>query len=203
MGGSIKYEKYFVKGVYLSTVVDLDKLKDDPYTLTLGVNYTPIPLITLKEEYAAGDRNDTMVGLDLIYRFGVLLSPQLDPDKIGVMRSLVGNKYDFVDRNYDIVMQYSKQELISISVPNEIKTQAKEIITISATVNKTKYGLKDIRWEPSGNFISNGGCYHKIPMNQVEIILPVYIYKTKNNTPQEYQLTAIGIDNKEMNPIKL
>lgn len=193
---SIKYEKYFGKDVHLGTGANPDKLKDDPYALTLGVNYTPIPLITLTVEYAVGDRNHAMVGLDLIYRFGVPLSQQLDPDTVYVMRSLVGNKYDFVDRNYDIFMQYRNQELISISVPNEITAKAKEIITILATVNKAKYGLKDIRWEPSANFISNGGRYRKISMNQVEIIPPAYIYKTKNNTPQEYQLTAVGIDNK-------
>ncbi|HGJ5875728.1 MAG TPA: inverse autotransporter beta domain-containing protein [Arsenophonus sp.] len=74
LGDSIKYEKYFGKGVHLGTGVDPDKLKDDTYALTLGVNYTPIPLITVKREHAAGDRNDTMVGLDVIYRFGVSLS---------------------------------------------------------------------------------------------------------------------------------
>ncbi len=63
LGGSIKYEKYFGKGVHLGTGVDPDKLKDDPYALTLGINYTPIPLITLKGEHAAGDRHEFRTGL--------------------------------------------------------------------------------------------------------------------------------------------
>ncbi|MDR5611623.1 MAG: invasin domain 3-containing protein, partial [Arsenophonus sp.] len=197
LGGSIKYEKYFGKGVHLGTGVDPDKLKDDPYALTLGINYTPIPLITLKGEHAAGDRNDTMVGMDIIYRFGVPLSQQLDPDAVDVMRSLVGNKYDFVDRNYDIVMQYRKQELINISLPVEMRAEAKETIIIPATVNKTKYGLKKINWTVSPSFIANGGSYQVISPTQLEIILPAYVYKTQKNTAQEYQISAVGIDNND------
>ncbi|WP_032116283.1 inverse autotransporter beta domain-containing protein [Candidatus Arsenophonus nilaparvatae] len=197
LGGSIKYEKYFGKGVHLGTGVDPDKLKDDPYALTLGINYTPIPLITLKGEHAAGDRNDTMVGMDIIYRFGVPLSQQLDPDAVDVMRSLVGNKYDFVDRNYDIVMQYRKQELINISLPAEMRAEAKETIIIPATVNKTKYGLKKINWTVSPSFIANGGSYQVISPTQLEIILPAYVYKTQKNTAQEYQISAVGIDNND------
>ncbi|WGM03333.1 invasin domain 3-containing protein (plasmid) [Arsenophonus nasoniae] len=197
LGGSIKYEKYFGKGVHLGTGVDPNKLKDDPYALTLGINYTPIPLITLKGEHAAGDRNDTMVGLDIIYRFGVPLLQQLDADAVDVMRSLVGNKYDFVDRNYDIVMQYRKQELINISLPVEMRAEAKETIIIPATVNKTKYGLKKINWTVSPSFIANGGSYQVISPTQLEIILPAYVYKTQKNTAQEYQISAVGIDNND------
>ncbi|WP_245677238.1 inverse autotransporter beta domain-containing protein [Candidatus Arsenophonus triatominarum] len=196
LGGSLKYEKYFGKGVHLGTGADPKQLKDDAQALTMGLSYTPIPLLTLKAEHSAGDLNDTKISLDLNYRLGVPISEQIDPEAVDVMRSLVGNKYDFVDRNYDIVMQYRKQELISISVPSEITAQAKEKIVINATVIKSKYGLKDIRWEPATNFISNGGSYRKISINQVEVTLPPYIYMTKNNTPQEYQFTAVGIDNK-------
>ncbi|MFS1539771.1 MAG: inverse autotransporter beta domain-containing protein, partial [Candidatus Phlomobacter fragariae] len=195
LGGSIKYEKYFGKGVHLGAGVDPDKLKDDPYALTLGVNYTPIPLIILKGEHSAGDRNDTMVGLDVIYRFGVPLSQQLDPDAVDVMRSLVGNKYDFVDRNYDIVMQYRKQDLLNISLPEEVTAQAKEVVSVPVIVNKTKYGLKKINWSISPNFITNGGQYRETSQTNLEVTLPAYVFNTKNKSPQEYYINAVGIDN--------
>ncbi|WP_063657504.1 inverse autotransporter beta domain-containing protein [Candidatus Arsenophonus triatominarum] len=196
LGGSIKYEQYFGKAVHLATGANPNELKKDPYSFTFGVNYTPIPLITLKGERSVGDVNNTMLGLDITYRFGVPLSQQLDHDSVGMMHSLVGNKYDFVDRNYDIVMEYRKQNIISISTPNAITEKAGKIITISATVNNAKYGLKDVRWEPSANFISDGGRYRKMSSSQVKLALPQYINKTNNNPPQEYQLTAVGIDNK-------
>ncbi len=138
-----------------------------------------------------------MVGMDIIYRFGVPLSQQLDPDAVDVMRNLVGNKYDFVDRNYDIVMQYRKQELINISLPAEMRAEAKETIIIPATVNKTKYGLKKINWTVSPSFIANGGSYQVISPTQLEIILPAYVYKTQKNAAQEYQISAVGIDNND------
>lgn len=69
---------------------------------------------------------------------------QVSPDNVDLMRSLAGNKYDFVDRNYNIVMQYRKQELLRIGLPERRRAQAMETITIPLTISKVKYGLKGL-----------------------------------------------------------
>ncbi|WP_074167930.1 hypothetical protein [Candidatus Arsenophonus triatominarum] len=58
-------------------------------------------------------------------------------------------------------MQYSKQELINIALPKEIIGEAKEIKTINVKVNKTKYGLKDIKWIVDHHFSTDGGRIQK------------------------------------------
>ncbi|WP_119710853.1 Ig-like domain-containing protein [Arsenophonus endosymbiont of Aleurodicus floccissimus] len=78
-----------------------------------------------------------------------------------------------------------------------MRAEAKETITIPATVNKTKYGLKKINWTVSPSFTVNGGSYQVISPTQLEIILPAYVYKTQKNTAQEYQISAVGIDNND------
>ncbi|HGJ5877327.1 MAG TPA: inverse autotransporter beta domain-containing protein, partial [Arsenophonus sp.] len=195
LGGSIKYDKYFGTGVHIGNGVDKDKLENDPYALTLGINYTPIPLLIFKGEHTVGDRNDTMIGLDVIYNFGIPLSQQVDPDSVDVIRSLVGSKYDFVDRNYDIVMQYYKQKLISISLPKEIFGEGNELIIIPVTVHKTKYGLKKINWMFPANFFDNGGTYNQVSPTQLEVNLPAYMFKLEDNTPEDYSVSAVAEDN--------
>ncbi|ECJ2312403.1 hypothetical protein FNI86_12090, partial [Salmonella enterica subsp. salamae] len=194
-GANIKYEQYFGKGIDLGTGTNPDDLKDNPAALTVGVNYTPIPLFTLKGEQSTGDSNESRFGLDINYRFGVPWSQQVDPDAVDIQRSLMGSKYEFVNRNYDIVMQYRKQDLIHISLPPEITAKAAETITLPLTVNKAKYGLKDVEWTPSAELLANGGTVRELSLTQLEVTLPAYIYNQNTVSSQDYVVKAVGIDN--------
>lgn len=126
LGGSLKYEQYFGRGVSVSDSTSPDTLKDNPAVLTAGLSYTPFPLMTLSASRSVGDSNDTRMALDINYRLGVPWYQQVSPDNVDLMRSLAGNKYDFVDRNYNIVMQYRKQELLRIGLPERRRAQAME-----------------------------------------------------------------------------
>lgn len=68
--------------------------------------------------------------MEFAYRFGIPLAAQLNPDNVDLMRSLAGNRYDFVDRNYNIVMQYRKQEILAISLPDSAMAEAAQTIAI-------------------------------------------------------------------------
>ncbi|HDR2357193.1 TPA: inverse autotransporter beta domain-containing protein, partial [Enterobacter roggenkampii] len=46
LGGNLKYEQYFGKGVSVSGSASPDSLKDNPVIITAGVDYTPFPLMT-------------------------------------------------------------------------------------------------------------------------------------------------------------
>ncbi|MDD9339261.1 MAG: inverse autotransporter beta domain-containing protein, partial [Providencia heimbachae] len=94
LGAFAKYEQYFGDGISLSdSGVSVSDLKNDPSRSTLGVSYTPFPLMTLKGETSRGDSNDSRLGLELTYRFGVPLNQQLNPEYVDLMRSLAGNRY--------------------------------------------------------------------------------------------------------------
>ncbi|TBL65510.1 inverse autotransporter beta domain-containing protein, partial [Hafnia paralvei] len=70
-------------------------LKDNPKALTFGLNYTPIPLVTLKGEHSVGDKDDSRIGIDVNYRFGVPWARQISADSVDALRSLMGSMYEF------------------------------------------------------------------------------------------------------------
>ncbi|WP_227719109.1 Ig-like domain-containing protein, partial [Obesumbacterium proteus] len=195
LGANIKYEQYFGKGIDLGTGTNPDDLKNNPKALTLGLNYTPVPLVTIKGEHSVGDKDDSRVGLDINYRFGVPWAQQISADSVDALRSLMGSMYEFVDRNYEIVMQYRKQDLLRISLPNNVAAKAAETIILPLTVIKAKYGLKDVDWTASPEFLANGGSFRKLSLTQLEVKLPPYVYTKRANAAQPYVIKAVGVDN--------
>ena len=195
LGANIKYEQYFGTGIDLGTGTDPDDLKDNPKALTLGLNYTPVPLFTLKGEHSVGDKNESLIGLDVTYRFGVPWEQQISTDSVDTLRSLKGGMSEFVDRDYDIVMQYRKQDLLQISLPDNVNANAADTIVLPLTVTKDKYGLKDVDWTASPEFIANGGTFRKLSLTQLEVKLPAYVHNQHANAAQKYVFKAVGIDN--------
>ncbi|MCE9931668.1 Ig-like domain-containing protein, partial [Obesumbacterium proteus] len=193
LGANLKYEQYFGKGIDLGTGTDPDDLKDNPKALTVGLNYTPIPLVTVKGEHSVGDKNDSRVGIDFNYRFGVPWAQQISSDAVDTMRSLMGSMYEFVDRNYEIVMQYRKQDLLHISLPAVVTASAAETITLPLAVTKAKYGLKSVNWTASAAFLAHGGTFRQLSLTQLEVTLPAYVYT--RSAAQEYSIKAVGVDN--------
>lgn len=196
VGGKLKYEQYFGDGVYLgNSSVTTDKLKSDPKALTVGLTWTPVPLVTLTGEQSTGDSHDSRVGLDFTWRFDVPLSQQLSPDAVQTLRSIKASRYELVDRNYDIVMQYRKQTLLSISLPDVVTAESLQTVRIPLTVNKAKYGLKDTQWTPSASFTAAGGTFRKVSETVLEVKVPAYTANsTTRSAVQEYTFSATGTD---------
>ncbi|HDF2343442.1 TPA: inverse autotransporter beta domain-containing protein, partial [Morganella morganii] len=198
LGAFAKYEQYFGDGVSLAGTTSSGELKNNPSVSTLGLSYTPFPLITFKGQTSRGDSNDSQIGMELSYRFGVALSQQLDTDNVDLMRNLGGNRYDFVDRNYNIVMQYRKQELLRIALPPALHGEAAQTHPVTVSVLKAKYGLKSLRWS-APELLANGGEIRQTGLTTADITLPAYIFADRSGEPQGYRVTAVGEDN-EGNP---
>ncbi|MCT4705409.1 Ig-like domain-containing protein [Enterobacteriaceae bacterium H16N7] len=194
IGGSLKYEKYFGKGVDLSGDGSPDDLEDNAQAVTVGLNYSPIPLVTLKAEQSFGDTNETNAGVNFTYRLGVPWHQQISPDSVDMMHSLMGSMQDLVDRNYDIVMQYRKQELLRISLPPQVNGRAAETIALPLTVQKAKYGLKEVDWTADASFYSHGGTLRKVSLTQAEVVLPAFAYNLPASPTQQYVIKAVGAD---------
>ncbi|XKM13882.1 inverse autotransporter beta domain-containing protein [Orbaceae bacterium ac157xtp] len=109
LGGSLMFEQYFGDKVAL---FGKDNLQKDPYAVTVGVDYTPVPLFTIKGEHKQGQDSNkaAKVELTMNYRLGVPLSDQLDANMVDVARSLKGSRYDLVDRNNFIVLEYKDKK---------------------------------------------------------------------------------------------
>ncbi|WP_416002071.1 Ig-like domain-containing protein, partial [Citrobacter portucalensis] len=188
LGMNLVYEKYYGKNVALDDHTDL---KDSPSAVTAGLNYTPIPLLTLGAEHRSGSgTNDSRVFLNINYRPGVSMADQTDPDMVGMIRTLAGSRYDMVERNNTIVMQYKKQELITLSLPATLAADAGSSVLLTADV-RAKYGLDSVDWDYS-SIISAGGRVTQPSRETLQITLPPW-QATKGST-NSYTISAVARD---------
>lgn len=193
VGGEFTYEKYFGKGIASGTgSASPDSLRDAPQTFTTAVNYTPFPLMTVTAGHRSGDSSDLFARIDFNWRFGLSLSEQLSADNVSIMRSLKGGRYDLVDRNYNIVMQYRKQELVSLSLPPSFEGEALTSIPVTAKA-KAKYGVSRVEWE-AGAFVAAGGqiVTGANPL-EVSLVLPAW-NSPETGKENTYTLTAVMTD---------
>lgn len=109
LGAKVMYEQYYGDKVAL---FDTDHLQSNPSAITFGVNYTPVPLVTLATDYRRGQdsQDDLQFQLEFHYDFGHDWQYQITPENVALERSLAGSRYDLVERNNQIVMQYRKKE---------------------------------------------------------------------------------------------
>lgn len=106
LGGKLVWEQYYGDQVAL---FNKDHLQHNPNAITAGVEYTPIPLVTLGTDHRQGKGvHDTQVTLDVNWNFGHDWRWQIDPANVQVMRTLAASRYDLVNRNNEIVLQYRK-----------------------------------------------------------------------------------------------
>ncbi|WP_168415675.1 YchO/YchP family invasin [Erwinia amylovora] len=113
LGVSLRYEQY------LGDAVDLFNSGNavaNPAAVSLGINYTPVPLFTLSASHKEGDGGESQdqFALKMNYRLGVALSQQLSADNVAVAQSLSGSRYDSVNRNNSPVMAFRQLKTLSV-----------------------------------------------------------------------------------------
>ena len=171
LGASIQFEKYYGKNVGL---FGSDNLQENPYAVTGGISYTPVPLIKFSAQHKQGQSNvhDTTFGVEFNYRPGVSLAEQLSSDNVAVMREVQNRRYDFVERNNNIVLEYKKKHALKISLPESVQGEGESIIPVALTINNASGGIKSVQWNDSA-FTAAGG---KISGNGTswQITLPAY-----------------------------
>lgn len=166
LGSSLVYEKYYGDQVALFGTDDLQK---NPYAVTLGVDYTPVPLVTTGIGYKQGDANSNEItaNIKFDYRIGIPLSKQLDASAVSDMRSLAGSRLDFVNRNNDIVLEYREKNDLDIGLFLQPTGTAAQCILSDQPEEAQAYEgchwslnakiashltLKEARWVPQGSF---------------------------------------------------
>ncbi|HBA7925176.1 TPA: attachment protein [Escherichia coli] len=171
LGASIQFEKYYGKNVGL---FGSDNLQENPYAVTGGISYTPVPLIKFSAQHKQGQSNvhNTTFGVEFNYRPGVSLAEQLSSDNVAVMREVQNRRYDFVERNNNIVLEYKKKHALKISLPESVQGEGESIIPVTLTINNASGGIKSVQWNDSA-FTAAGG---KISGNGTswQITLPAY-----------------------------
>lgn len=144
--GKLKFENYFGEGVAFGKHASRGR---NPYALTLGIGYTPVPLITFGLDnifYRHGGSNTTF-GLSLNYQLGVPLAQQLDPGNLAIKGKVADSRYRLVERNNHIVLDYQQtSQQPEFSLPPTIEGYPGETKLLKYTF-RSAFRLKSIQWD--------------------------------------------------------
>ncbi|CNF70240.1 invasin [Yersinia bercovieri] len=154
LGGKLMYEQYFGNDVGL---FGKDNRQQNPAAITAGINYTPIPLVTVgidRKQGSAGN-GETLFNLGVNYEVGTPWAKQISPDAVNARRTLQGSRNDLVERNNQIVLEYKKQDVINLYVSNNVSGRAAETKQLVVSVT-SKYGLRNIQFD-QGALAAAGG----------------------------------------------
>lgn len=189
LGTKIVYEQYYGKEVAL---FGKDHRQQNPYAFTAGINYTPFPLLTLSAEQrqGKGGKNDTRLGVQMNFQLGESWRQQIDPSAMGAMRRLAVSRYDLVERNNNIVLEYRKKQLIFLSIADSRPGYAGEQLPLTVSVN-SKYGLAHIEWSAPQLLAAGGTLVQEAP-GSLSVILPDYNFASP--AANTYQLSGVAVD---------
>lgn len=104
LGMSLTWERYRGQQVAL---LNRERLSNNPYSVTVGLDYTPVPLVTVNaaRNFGSGGQ-DAHISLGLNWQFGHGWQWHISPGNLPSQRLLSGNRTELVNRNNNIVLQY-------------------------------------------------------------------------------------------------
>ncbi|EFI8103287.1 Ig-like domain-containing protein [Escherichia coli] len=192
LGGKLVYEQYYGDEVAL---FGKDERQNDPHAITAGLSYTPVPLISFSAEQRQGKQgeNDTRIGMELTLQPGHSLQKQLDPAEVAARRSLVGSRYDLVDRNNNIVLEYRKKELVRLTLTDPLKGKPGEVKSLVSSL-QTKYALKGYDIEAAA--LQSAGGKVAVSGKDIQITIPPYRFTAMPETDNTYPIAVTAEDSK-------
>lgn len=190
LGGKLVYEQYYGDEVAL---FDKDDRQSNPHAITAGLNYTPFPLMTFSAEQRQGKQgeNDTRFAVDFTWQPGSAMQKQLDPNEVAARRSLAGSRYDLVDRNNNIVLEYRKKELVRLTLTDPMTGKSGEVKSLVSSL-QTKYALKGYNVEATALEAAGG----KVVTTGKDILvtLPAYRFTSTPETDNTWPIEATAED---------
>lgn len=190
LGGKLVYEQYYGDEVAL---FDKDDRQSNPHAITAGLNYTPFPLMTFSAEQRQGKQgeNDTRFAVDFTWQPGSAMQKQLDPNEVAARRSLAGSRYDLVDRNNNIVLEYRKKELVRLTLTDPVTGKSGEVKSLVSSL-QTKYALKDYNVEATALEAAGG----KVVTTGKDILvtLPAYRFTSTPETDNTWPIEVTAED---------
>lgn len=190
LGGKLVYEQYYGDEVAL---FDKDDRQSNPHAITAGLNYTPFRLMTFSAEQRQGKQgeNDTRFAVDFTWQPGSAMQKQLDPNEVAARRSLAGSRYDLVDRNNNIVLEYRKKELVHLTLTDPVTGKSGEVKSLVSSL-QTKYALKGYNVEATALEAAGG----KVVTTGKDILvtLPAYRFTSTPETDNTWPIEVTAED---------
>ncbi len=190
LGGKLVYEQYYGDEVAL---FDKDDRQSNPHAITAGLNYTPFPLMTFSAEQRQGKQgeNDTRFAVDLTWQPSSAMQKQLNPNEVAARRSLAGSRYDLIDRNNNIVLEYRKKELVRLTLTDPVTGKSGEVKSLVSSL-QTKYALKGYNVEATALEAAGG----KVVTTGKDILvtLPGYRFTSTPETDNTWPIEVTAED---------
>ncbi|MBT0723236.1 YchO/YchP family invasin [Rosenbergiella sp. S61] len=191
LGVTVSWQQYLGAGI---DIFNDGNYYNNPRSMSVGLTYTPIPLVTVSASHkeGSGGTSQDVFGLNLNYHFGQSLSQQLSPYAVADARSLFGSRYDVVTRNNLPVMSYRKRQGFSVYLatpPWQLNSGDSITLVVQATPNKS---IKSVEWQGDTRELSLTPPANTQQLSGWTIILPPW-----DNAPgakNEYHL-AVAVDN--------
>ncbi|CTS84764.1 adhesin [Escherichia coli] len=190
LGGKLVYEQYYGDEVAL---FDKDDRQSNPHAITAGLNYTPFPLMTFSAEQRQGKQgeNDTRFAVDFTWQPGSAMQKQLDPNEVAARRSLAGSRYDLVDRNNNIVLEYRKKELVRLTLTDPVTGKSGEVKSLVSSL-QTKYALKGYNVEATA--LEAAGDKVVTTGKDILVTLPGYRFTSTPETDNTWPIEVTAED---------
>ncbi len=124
MGASVRYAHYFGDEVALG---GLQQRYRNPKQWRWGIDYTPIPLLTLAYHRQAGlgGHSRHQISAVLSYRFSLPWEQQVDPNQVTRLHSAEGQRLALVRREQLMALRYAKIALPTVQ-PLPLQGQQKQ-----------------------------------------------------------------------------
>ncbi|MFV8757381.1 inverse autotransporter invasin Inv, partial [Yersinia enterocolitica] len=205
LGGKLKYEQYHGERVAL---FGKDNLQSNPYAVTAGLIYTPIPFITLGVDQRMGKsrQHETQWNLQMDYRLGESFRSQFSPAAVAGTRLLAESRYNLVERNPNIVLEYQKQNTFKLAFsPAVLSGLPGQVYSVGAQI-QSQSALQRILWNDA-QWVAAGGKLIPVSATDYNVVLPPYkpvapasrtAGKASESEPavNTYTLSATAIDNR-------
>lgn len=197
IGLNVAYEKYFGDVALFGGKDSINS----PQALSLGVDYSPVPLLTVSLDHKRVPKGKSLTSLSVqaVYRIGVPFVEQLKRENVGAIRQLSGNRYDLVARNNNIFLAYKK--FSGISIYPEISGYGGQSFPL---VERSSLGEEwKISWEGNEDFLAaNGGrltddCYAISKFSACQVVLPKYDEKNPEKNVYHIKVTLTNTKTNE------
>ncbi len=135
--------------------------------------------------------NDTRFAVDFTWQPGSAMQKQLDPNEVAARRSLAGSRYDLVDRNNNIVLEYRKKELVRLTLTDPVTGKSGEVKSLVSSL-QTKYALKGYNFEATALEAAGG----KVVTTGKDILvtLPAYRFTSTPETDNTWPIEVTAED---------
>ena len=119
------------------------------------------------------------------------MQKQLDPNEVAARRSLASSRYDLVDRNNNIVLEYRKKELVRLSLTDPVTGKSGEVKSLVSLL-QTKYALKGYNVEATALEAAGG----KVVTTGKDILvtLPAYRFTSTPETDNTWPIEVTAED---------